>query len=581
MADLTIQLLSAIAQVANLLLRSPDYNAVLSDVTRLLGKAVGSDRCSVLQNRTHSASMAASPEWKQGFWWETISEYSELLSRGEVINLLTLSLEKPVRSLFEQQGITSMLVVPILANEQFWGIIRFDTCGEHRLYGEVEIAILKTAADSISAAIERQFKETERQLSALTDMTAQREVEAAFHAEIAERHRTEQLARGQTEVLINTLAVLAAHPVLDNFLGYVLRAITEQLGDCSSSIWLYSEPHDTTILHLNYEDGQMQQGSQITRLGTVNSILRQWDLEFLPALREQKVLIQEVEQLNQMAEYARSRQSHNQPRNVKRILVIALFFGDTFFGNITLRRSTSLPYTPEQVELARALAHQATLAIQLIQLTEHSRQTAVLEERNRLACEIHDTIAQGLMGIIAQLHAADQRRKHNLDDVQLHLHAACQLAKDCLTEARRSVWALRPHMLDSNTLSDAIGCLAHQMTAHTGTALHLNLQATPDPLPPIVEDHLLRITQEALANTLHHAQAESVWVTLELKSHIRLSIRDNGQGFDPKQTTTGFGLTSLRSRSQLIQAHLTIHSQPDAGTTITVLIPHNLARRDR
>lgn len=175
------QLLSTIAEVANLLLRSPDYTAVLPDVVRLLGEAVGSDRCGIGQNITHptlgKAATQITPEWcratvlhsrefspnpDQLFVWEEDAPYlhAELL-QGRVINSLVANLPEPERSLLIAQGNVAELFVPILVSNQCWGYIAFDNCGESRPYGEAEIAILKIAADSVAAAIERQAKDDE------------------------------------------------------------------------------------------------------------------------------------------------------------------------------------------------------------------------------------------------------------------------------------------------------------------------------------------------------------------------------------------------------------------------------------
>ena len=172
--------LSTIATVANLLLRSPDYTAVLPDVVRLLGEAVGSDRCGIGQNIAHPTSgrpaIKARPEWdwcKAGvFGSEEFSSHSDLffleddapyickkLALGEVINCLVTDLPEPDCSLLRRQGNTSELFVPIFVDRQYWGFFAFDNCGKPRLYDDAEVAMLKIAADSVAAAIERQAKD--------------------------------------------------------------------------------------------------------------------------------------------------------------------------------------------------------------------------------------------------------------------------------------------------------------------------------------------------------------------------------------------------------------------------------------
>ncbi|NJL22361.1 MAG: GAF domain-containing protein [Leptolyngbyaceae cyanobacterium SM1_3_5] len=175
------RLLSTIAQVANLLLRSPDYTTVLPDVLRMLGEAVGSDRCSVMQDvgihstfgkpaikiltewcsSDHLNSNDLTPPVDQAYLWEDVPEVYANARRGEVLNALVSHLQEPGRTLFEAQYNTSVLFVPIMTEDRPWGLINFDNCGEPRLYDEAEIAILRIAADSLAAAIERQAKDDE------------------------------------------------------------------------------------------------------------------------------------------------------------------------------------------------------------------------------------------------------------------------------------------------------------------------------------------------------------------------------------------------------------------------------------
>jgi PAS domain-containing protein len=176
-------LLSTVATVANLLLRSPDYNTVLPDVVRLLGEAVGSDRCVVAQCLVHLESgkpaVRVGSEWEccqEGvlhsdefsphtdrlFLWEDDTPYVyEKMRQGKVINALVTDIPEPDRNLFIAQGNTAELFVPIWVDRKLWGFIAFDNCGEPRLYDEAEIAILQVAAESLAAAIARQAKDEE------------------------------------------------------------------------------------------------------------------------------------------------------------------------------------------------------------------------------------------------------------------------------------------------------------------------------------------------------------------------------------------------------------------------------------
>ncbi|MEO1342263.1 MAG: GAF domain-containing protein, partial [Cyanobacteria bacterium J06635_13] len=174
-------LLQASAKVANLLLRASDYTRVLPDVVRLLGEAVESDRCAIMQDiGLHptlnkpavrictewcrlgvSTSLKLTPPPEQAYLWDDVPEAYKTLSRGQVFNKLVADIKEPGRNLLQAQGNTSCLFVPILVEGNLWGLFSFDNCGEPKLYDDAEIAILQVAAETMAAAIARQTKDEE------------------------------------------------------------------------------------------------------------------------------------------------------------------------------------------------------------------------------------------------------------------------------------------------------------------------------------------------------------------------------------------------------------------------------------
>ncbi len=440
----------------------------------------------------------------------------------------------------------------------------------HRLEVTPAVQLTRLAEEAKQAAFAKEQEKAAQERAAELDR-----MNKALQTEVRERQRAEQVSRGQTETLVRTLTVLAAEPVLDNFLGYVLQAIAEQLGDCSGGIYLYSKEQDTTILHINYENGQIQRGVQITHPGasTLNPP-RQWDAEYMPLLRQQQILIHNERDFATSTAYAPYR-NNNAERGIKTILVVPLLFGDTFLGNITLRSTRRRDYKPEELELARVLAYQATLALKLTRLADRAQQSAVLEERNRIAREIHDTLAQTLTGIVVQLQAAEDVHTTDFNDRQAHIAAARLLAKEGLTEARRSVRALRPQALEDTDLVGALVNLIEQMATGNGIQTICHVRGTSYFLPPVVESNLLRIGQEAFTNTLKHSHASEVQIELVyMPGQVQLRVQDNGQGFDPDlRLTKGYGLLSMRERSQKIGAELTITSKPGAGTEVAIAVP--------
>jgi PAS domain S-box-containing protein len=203
---------------------------------------------------------------------------------------------------------------------------------------------------------------------------------------------------------------------------------------------------------------------------------------------------------------------------------------------------------------------------------EHDRRAAVVEERGRMAREIHDTLAQALAGIILHLEAADQAIDHRPDAVRERLAEARALARASLTEARRSVWAFRPQALEGNDLCGALHQLARQ-SAGRGARVEFVTTGTPAALAADTEDNLLRVAQEALANALRHARAGAIAVELDYTPDgVRLRVRDDGGGF-ALPDARGFGLVSMRERAQRVGGELTIASRVGAGTEVALVVP--------
>jgi signal transduction histidine kinase len=233
-------------------------------------------------------------------------------------------------------------------------------------------------------------------------------------------------------------------------------------------------------------------------------------------------------------------------------------------------------------ELARAneaLEREMTERI----LAEAQQLTAVLEERTRIAREIHDTIAQGLAGIVIQLETADYCLDLDPKTARMWIRKACGLARDTLTEARHSVWALRPHSLEEGNLVTAIAALIGRLSHEASVAIDFTHQGILCPLPPDVEHDLLRLCQEAINNALKHANARQIRATLVFTpEQVELHVEDDGQGFDPSQRTQGnsFGLRIMEERVTHLGGQLAITSNSEQGTRVVVRIPRDVERQE-
>lgn len=220
-------------------------------------------------------------------------------------------------------------------------------------------------------------------------------------------------------------------------------------------------------------------------------------------------------------------------------------------------------------KLQNALEENAGLHAQLL---TQAREAGVLDERQRMAREIHDTLAQGLTGIITQIQATQQNWQ-SPDIARNHLDHALNLARESLAEARRSVEALRPRPLDEAQLPDALRDMAHRWAQTSTIEVRVDVTGDPVALSPALEVTLFRVAQEALTNVSKHAHATRAGVTLSyLGDVVLLDVRDDGVGMNGRRGH-GFGIASMTQRIRSVGGALEIESTPGDGTAISVSVP--------
>lgn len=206
------------------------------------------------------------------------------------------------------------------------------------------------------------------------------------------------------------------------------------------------------------------------------------------------------------------------------------------------------------------------------ELEQTSRQAGVLEERQRLAREIHDTLAQGFASIVVQLEAAEMAAQ-NETSAGRYLEQARTAAREGLSEARRMVWAMRPEILENTSLPEALGRLLQRWQEESGVRAQFTLTGEPRPLHPELEVGLLRIAQEALANIRKHSRARQATLTLSyLNDMVLMDVQDDGVGLQPP-ISGSFGLRSMRERVEALGGQMTVESEPGQGTTLAFSLP--------
>lgn len=213
-------------------------------------------------------------------------------------------------------------------------------------------------------------------------------------------------------------------------------------------------------------------------------------------------------------------------------------------------------------------------------LAEAARRAGVMEERQRMARDIHDTVAQGLSSIVMLLEAAEQDLAGTAGGAGGHIGQAKRTAREGLAGLRRSVLSLRPDELQQSSLPNALELVVARWSERTGVASSIRVLGEPYPLHPETEVALLRTTQEALANVAKHASAQRVTVTLAFEpAETSLDIRDDGRGFELSQShisAGGFGLTGVRQRIASVGGRASVESTPDAGTMLVAAVPRTI-----
>lgn len=389
------------------------------------------------------------------------------------------------------------------------------------------------------------------------------DVTSAKSAEKALR-RSEQVARGQVEALVQCLDVLATAPGPEEFIVHMLSTMGQLLEARWVALWLLDEARDCMVVKAAIRGGIPVAADPDNPFIKAPSSWKD-DLGLQELFRTRApVVCEDIDTdkrvLNTIREFFKA-------HGTKKFVRLPTLVGGEVKGFIAIHHGERGPYRPDEIELAQALAHQAMLAVQI-------GQAATLEERNRMARDIHDTLAQGFTAVIIQLQAAEDAKARGLGaEVDKHLQRARQLARDSLNEARRSVRALRPQVLEDATFWNAMKGLVRNATAGTEFRTTFKLRGKARDLPQLWQEHLLHVGQEALTNTLRHAKATHFETQLCFtKNEVRLELKDDGRGFVLKERHDGSGLIGMRERAERIGGKLEVRSALGLGTTVTVLL---------
>jgi predicted ATPase/signal transduction histidine kinase len=472
----------------------------------------------------------------------------------------------------------SVLCVPLINQTKLVGVLYLENNLTSHGFKPDRIAVLKLLASQAAISIE--------------NTGLYRDLEARE----ARIRLSEHLARGQLEALQETLVSLARESEPGKFLEHVLSIICRQLTAHSISVWEMNDIVGCVDLTADFENGQLrlpgeEDGRATTQLRFETKKHQVWT-DFFHA-GEHCVYV-EIDLKPPGARVSTTpngpwhdwlgglQANSNAPKIIERLsaagiaatLWIPMINSGKVTGMFNIRFKQRREIRQEEIELTRAMTHQAMLALQLMRLSKHSREAAVMSERNRMARDIHDTLAQGFTGIIMQLEAAKGAAERN-DSAEIirRIERAGGLARSSLGEARRSVLALRPRSFRGGTLCMALDDLLKRMSDGTELRAEFQVIGNGQAVPAKLEEPLLRVAQESITNTVKHANARNLKATLTVSSsEVQLQLVDDGRGFDVQAEHDGFGLIGMRERADRLGGRLIIRSKPGEGTEVLVIL---------
>ena len=572
------RLLAASAAASRLLLQAPDVMAVVPKVLQLVGEAAAADRVSLLLTQPGDRDrLVLCAEWRA----QEPREDTSREPQSACVSLERWSKRHPGlaadlcggRSVLcyegsvdgEEQRLSSCdeqcasdntkALVPIFVGAEFVGVVGFVAHGERRNIGSAELSALETAAGVIGAALHRER---------LVDAVRRERERALVHDKAAVLRKLEQLA-GETE--------------LGAFLGgHVLMEAKEGVEAAGGAVIVRDAALDEWRVLAYMRDGRLEPTPYVATPPLTVEDLFDSDV---PSETGNRKWAPTYFDLGDRVETGWPKiVEHHRELGDTGVLVFPLVFGESLVGFMVLGFKRRIDEQLRESEVLVGLAHAATIAIEFARRTEAARDVAVLAERNRIAQEIHDGIAQAFTGILLQLNAVERPTGDSGPHAAL-LTRIADLAREGLAEARRSVMTLRPAPSRCRRLESALRELAERSTIAGRITTTLEGSAWTTRFTPEHEHELLRIAQEAVSNAVRHARPKTIRISMtDDETHWALAVTDDGAGLpkDPETSAQeGFGLTSMRERATAIGAEWSIRSGRGAGTSVVVRIPKQVS----
>jgi signal transduction histidine kinase len=388
---------------------------------------------------------------------------------------------------------------------------------------------------------------------------------------IDQQRRANCMARIQSDAVQLALDLVVRESDVNGFFRAFIKTLVEECESRGCAVWLLEEDGTRCVPWMAFADGQFHTADAHgwDQLALPRQAMATYLGSFGPTFRDTLEYVGDDERLPQAV------RDFNSSTGIVSVQVAPLALPTVTLGWIALASSQSGQCEVQwRRAVLEATARQATLALHQSRLAEQSRlearRQAALEERNRIARDIHDTLTQGFAAILMQLQGARRSAASLPPAVASALDVAVDLARNHMVEARRSVGALRPQAAGEESLPAAL----ERMTTMARRTSAVPIELAIDRLPPLggMERDIIGIAQEALNNAVKHSRAKRISVRASAVRSIgfRLSVADDGRGIAGEHRSSGFGMTSMQERAERIGASLTIVTAPRAGTEVVV-----------
>jgi signal transduction histidine kinase len=546
--------LSTLLETSTAVVSSLDTQQVIDSILEEIQRLLTVDSCAILT--VNEASQTLEIRASQGLGQDYVDNLRldtrdrrwpalRAIDTGQPVQVADVESDPSmasILSLIRAEGFRSLLAVPLITQHAPPAVLVVYRLDAHR-FTEAEIDLAANFANHAAMALEN------ASLFNLTDVELQKQVKSL---------------RALNQVALSVSQSLVLDDVLTNAVDAVLHVME------TDTAWIYLLREGETTLRLRVHRGfsarfaeqvsQIEVGSGLNgRVAETRQPLLVQDIHLNPG-PDQQLLAQEG-----LCSFA----------------AVPLRAKESNVGVLGVATRDDRQFTADQVDLLSAIGAQVGIAVENARLYRRSRQAAILEERNRVAREIHDSLAQAFTGIVVQLEAAERLAGRRPEQAQVSLQRARDLARTSLQEARRSVWGLRPRSLEELSLTEALHNQIRTAQGENGLTLRFATSGAERNLSADVEMNLFRIAQEALNNVRRHADARNAGIQVDYgMRHVRLVVWDDGIGLPADHRAVrgdgdghGFGLIGMQERTALLNGQMTITSASGEGTQVEVVVP--------